>query len=320
MTAKKRASGSKDTKRERGAYPLYICTVLAPKSLTPCAIYVNDKGNLNYYRAYSPDRSVAYGSAYFGIDEELGDFRCRRQHMEGLDTMEDLGLGLGTALYIAGVCVLKAASENPQTMSVDGRSVDEACTYSGETVGGGRTRSASRAWSSLGKHGLADLTHESAFARDHFFLDEAQIAERARQLSGYTWVESIHPTQVEVIGEKDIPIDVMDFEKNVQGSGLILNLEWPMFHGVEFTPPPPEVWPLMDLRYTTAAELNVWLYQIDEMLGTPGTYEAEVKRAFRKKRPSWDRIRKAWAKRRNPAGLSAEASKWLQDYTTGEWV
>jgi hypothetical protein len=95
-----RAVGKDVPKREVENYPTYICTVLAPKSLTPIAFYT-DRNNRKII-GFSPDNSVWYTET--SIDPaEASATGCTRVHMvPGLkERTLDRGKGLGTATYIA---------------------------------------------------------------------------------------------------------------------------------------------------------------------------------------------------------------------------
>ena len=149
-------------RRARWKNGTYICTLIAPKSLSPVEIRV--KGNK--VLAGSPDGTRAFGVGYFGSEGDEMGVECTRQHMlPGLLNPEDQGKALGVALYLGG-CI---------TNKVESGWIGEGdCTFSVED---NRSASASAVWDSMVIHGLAtDYSGARKEACDHHYPDADDLA------------------------------------------------------------------------------------------------------------------------------------------------
>lgn len=130
----------------------YIGMVLAPKSLYPCAVFVESETAYASMVLMTPNRKYVIGAGYFGsIGRSAED--CRRQHMlPGLCRTEDLKQGFGAALYIGGVMVVQAALDNRLGNIPSGYLPGAPCTYSYE---GSREPPSDAAWANLHTFKLA---------------------------------------------------------------------------------------------------------------------------------------------------------------------
>lgn len=145
-----------EAKADRKAqFKRYLFTILSPKCRIPLAIYGDPYPHVTnyYYAGFSVDRERLYAIGYEDWDELNRKGYVRQHMMPGLLCFEDMGTGLGSAMYQAGPLVT-AALLDPDIPGTFSPKKFPLVTYSA------RTGSAVKAWENLVKHKLAKEVKE----------------------------------------------------------------------------------------------------------------------------------------------------------------
>ena len=129
---------------------------MSPKCQTPLAIYsdpIAQVGYNHYYAGASVDLERVYAVGYLDSDECSAENYVRQHMMPGLMCFEDMGTGLGSAMYQAGTLIAACAIDP-----------DIPGTFSPKKAPpkyyGPRTGAAEKAWTNLTKHKMAKEVKE----------------------------------------------------------------------------------------------------------------------------------------------------------------
>lgn len=220
-------------------YHRSVGMVLAPKSLYPCLVCIAPDQLDGGVALLTPNRAYVLGAGYFGGSD--GPDGCTRQHMlPGLCSAKDLGSGLGVAIYLGGVMVVRACMDNAQG-DLPGDYLDLAadCTYSYK---GGRTDAADTAWGSMGRadpsKGRKKLARQSDYPLDpevdeiereevdfeieasvDEFLDVTELDERITEDFRYSLDPKEYVARYLGIDEDDVfDVDVTPDVRSIEGT------------------------------------------------------------------------------------------------------
>lgn len=259
----------------------HIATILAPKSLTPVAIYASVTDN--EIRGLSPDKKRVLGGGYHGYQRYR---TCVRQHMvPGVSMDADKGLGIGATFYLGGALVAKALKGS-------------GCTYSRSD---GRTVSAGGMWDNMAKRGLTTRTNERQRHRteditvsqthDTSDISKSDLAKIIKLLKPYFRekgaVGNVKPHTIvsKATVPKHVRIDRLTVSK-VLKTGLVIYLNPLYFPGRTrgWVLPKVSVWKKIDFSSVTPTIVAKWLDNIQKHTKDGDKYVAKVVRLLTRNR------------------------------------